>query len=99
MSFLSAALRISIGVIVWSLHFAAIYGITALACARGMPGLIAPGVAVATLVAIALLIPVLVTGFRRRAEFEPWMSATVGALALVAVVWESIPVLLVPACG
>jgi hypothetical protein len=92
-------LRISSGVIVWSVHFMAIYGFTALACAREFAHAVFPAVAVATLVAVALLIPIMVTGFRRRAEFEYWMAASLAALALIAVVWEALPVVLVPACA
>jgi hypothetical protein len=99
MTFAATALRISSGVIIWALHFAAIYGLTALACARGLPQAVLPAVVAATLVAAALLVPVLVRGFRRRGEFESWMSATVGAFALVAIAWEAIPVFMVPPCG
>ena len=99
MSFPLTALRISAGVIVWTLHFAAIYGVTGLACARGWTSIIAPSIGAATALAAAACIAIIVGGWRRRAEFESWLSASVAALALVAIVSESIPVLSVPPCG
>ena len=99
MSFPLTALRISAGVIVWTLHFAAIYGVTGLACARGWTSIIAPSIVAATALAAAACLAIIVAGWRRRAEFESWLSASVAALALVAIVYESIPVLIVPPCG
>jgi hypothetical protein len=29
----------------------------------------------------------------------PWMTTALGGLALMAILWEALPVLLVPACG
>ncbi|MCW5659434.1 MAG: hypothetical protein KIT60_17150 [Burkholderiaceae bacterium] len=99
MGFAATALRMSSGVIVWGLHFAAIYGITGLACARAAPQAALIGVAVATLFAVALLLPIVVSGWRRRQEFESCFAAAVGALALLAVIWEALPALWVPTCG
>jgi hypothetical protein len=99
MTFVEATLRMSAGVIIWSLHFLAVYGVTGLACARGRPDVVAPGVAIATALACAALVPLIVAGYRRRTVFEHWLSATVGAFALVAIVYEGIPVLLVRSCG
>lgn len=98
MGFVEATLRMSAGVIVWSLHFLAIYGVTGLACARGAPDVVAHAVALATALACLALVPLIVQGYRRRGAFEHWMSATVAAFALVAVVYEALPVLLVPSC-
>lgn len=99
MGFAATALRMSSGVIVWGLHFAAIYGITGLACARGAPQAALIGVALATLFAVALLLPIVLAGWRRRARFEPCFMAALAALALLAVVWEALPALWVPTCG
>lgn len=99
MSFTLTALRISAGVIVWVLHFAAIYGITALACARGWNALVVPAIAVATGVAVLAALAIIVAGWRRRGEFESWLSATIAGFALIAIVYEAIPVLMVPVCG
>lgn len=98
MSFALTALRIGAGVIVWTLHFAAIYGVTGLACARGWTSIVAPSIGAATALAAAACIAIIVAGWRRRAEFESWLSASVGALALVAIAYEAIPVLIVPIC-
>jgi hypothetical protein len=97
--FARQALWMSAGVIVWALHFTAIYGATALACARGVPGVAPLGVALATWVAVALLLAIIARGVRRRGEFEGWLSAALGAFALVAVVWEALPALIIEACA
>lgn len=99
MSFPLTALRIGAGVIVWTLHFAAIYGVTGLACARAWTSIIGPSIGAATALAATACIAIIVAGWRRRAEFESWLSASVAALALVAIVYEAIPVLIVPLCG
>jgi hypothetical protein len=88
----------SSGVMVWALHFTAIYGITALACARGWHGLVAPSVWSSTALAAAASLALIVFGASRRARFEYWMTAGIAALALVGIVWEALVVLLVPAC-
>jgi hypothetical protein len=31
--------------------------------------------------------------------FIDWITATVGAVAVLAIVWDALPVLFVPACG
>jgi len=98
MSFTATALRMSSGVIVWGLHFAAIYGATGIACARGAPQAALVAVALSTLLAVALLLPIIVWNWRRRAQFESWFAAATAALALLAVVWEALPALWVPAC-
>lgn len=87
------------GVVVWALHFAAIYGATALACARGMVSLVPLIVGGATLLAVLLLVPMLVLGVRRRHQFEGWLGGVLAAFALVAVLWEALPVLIVEACA
>jgi hypothetical protein len=93
-----SALWIASGVLVWALHFTALYGFTALACARGFPRAVPGFVAGATLVAGALAAVLVLKGYRGRREFIEWMTASVAGLALVAIVYESITVLLVPLC-
>jgi hypothetical protein len=85
-------IRMSSGAIVWAAHFMAIYGITALACARGSPATVPWAIGIATALALAA-IAIIVFNFR------DWMSAAVAGLALLAIVWEAIPVLVVPACA
>lgn len=99
MSFVAATLRMSAGVAVWALHFAAIYGFTALACARGWAAEVPGAVALATAIALVALAAVVLAGWHRRGEFESWMSAALGGFAFVAIVYEAISVLVVPACG
>lgn len=91
-------LLMSSGVIVWALHFSAIYGLTGLACARGLDWLVVPSIAVATALALIAMVPILAIGIRARAQFEYWMTASIAALALVGIVWEAITVFLVPIC-
>ena len=91
-------LFMSSGVTVWALHFAAIYGLSALACARGWRGLVVPSTVVSTVLASIAIGVILAVALPRRAQFEYWMSACLAALALVAIVWEALPVLMVPAC-
>ena len=94
---LATMLRMSSGVIVWALHFAVIYGFTALACARGF-GATAPwAVGAVTLVAAALAAVIMAKNFSR--EFTRWMSAAVAAAALVAILWEGLSAFMVPACA
>ena len=92
-----AALRISLGILVWALHFAAIYGFTAVACARGF-GAAAPWVALAaTVVAAAAATAIIATHLS--AEFTRWMTAAVAGLALLAIVWEGLSPLWAPPCA
>lgn len=92
------ALWISSGVIVWALHFAAIYGVTALACSRGVPGIVPWAVAGATVIAVALAVAIVARSYPRRSGFIDWMTAAVAGTALLAIAWEALPVLWVPVC-
>jgi hypothetical protein len=85
--------RMSSGAIVWAAHFMAIYGITALACARGFPAAVPWAIGIATALALAAVIVIIVFNAR------DWLTAAVAGLALIAIVWEAIPVLVVPACA
>lgn len=97
--FAAAALRMGAGVAVWGLHFGAVYGGTALACARGVPQAAPWAVALATVCAIVALLWVVRAGWRERPAFEPLLSASLAGFALLAVLWEAAPALWVPACG
>jgi hypothetical protein len=113
MSFGSALLRMSAPLVIWALHFLVIYGLTAIACARGfattrVAGIDAVtwGIVVATLVAAGVMLFTIGVAVRRlgtrssgTAAFVHWMSAAAGGLALVGVLWEALAVLIVPACG
>lgn len=105
--------RLWVAPLVWAAHFLAIYAFTALACARkDTAGWFGVGtvpwfVSAATLVAAAVLlltIGIAVHDGRRSASspepspFVHWLTAAIAGLVLLAVVWETLPVLLVPAC-
>ena len=109
-SFSSTALRVLAGPLVWATHFLAIYAITALLCERSSaqtPVLefLPWAIACATLVAAAALFTIIAMSLRERrnqrsaARFVHWLSATLAALALLAVLWETLPAMLVPACA
>lgn len=98
MSFARTALRLSAGPIAWALHFAAIYGFTGVACARGLPGAVPWAIGAATLAAGAACVAIVVAGMRRREEFESWLSAALAGSALLAIAWEALTALLVRAC-
>jgi phosphatidylserine synthase len=97
-SFVGTSLRISAGVIVWAVHFTILYGATSLSCARGEPRLAVWIAALATAAAVLLAATIVVREWRQRDAFESWLAAALAALALVAIVWEALPMLIVPAC-
>lgn len=99
MSFLAACLRISSGPLVWALHFAAIYGFAALACARGLAAGIPWVVALSTLAAAAACIHVLGREMKRGDRFVSWLGSGLAAFALLAIVWEATPILVVKPCA
>jgi hypothetical protein len=102
-----SALRMVAGALVWALHFLSIYVFAALACARGFAdvrwlgiGVVSWTIGAATALALAAL-AIIVVGVMRGARpigFNDWVSASVAALAAVAIVWETLPALMVPAC-
>lgn len=97
MPFVAATLRISAGVIVWILHFAFVYGVTAVACARGLPAVVPWAIGGAT-AAAATACAVLIVREWRRQGFEAWLALGLDATALLAILWEALPVFLVPIC-
>jgi hypothetical protein len=98
MGFAATALRISSGVIAWAAHFAVVYGVTALACARGIPGAVPWTIGLATLAAAAFVVVVIVREWKRREDFAAWLAAALAATALLAIVFEGLPVLLLTPC-
>jgi len=106
--FVPTALRISAGVIIWAAHFGVIYAYTGLACARrvhatgvtwiaGVPWVIG----ISTAIAVALMALFIAPALRARGpvRFVDWMSAGVAGLALIGVLFEAVPVFMVPVCG
>lgn len=105
--FTATALRMSSGVLIWAAHFLAIYGFTAIACARGFAsaqwlgmGVLPLTIGAATAVAASALAAIVVQAMRTgRSSFTEWMAAALAGLALIAVLWEGLAVLLVPGCA
>lgn len=91
-------LRMSAGAIVWALHFGAIYFFTALACARGFPGAISWVAGAATLAALAAAAYIVAHAFPGRADFSEWMKASIAGVAIIAIVFEGIALVMVPPC-
>jgi hypothetical protein len=66
-------------------------------------------VVAATVVALAATLVLIGHALRAAGRFGPypeptgpfidWITATVGAVAVLAIVWDALPVLFVPACG
>jgi hypothetical protein len=90
--------RIASGVVVWGLHFSVIYGITALACARGLATIVPWTIGIATVVAAALAFAIIAREWPRRTAFDAWLAAALAASALVGIVFEGLTMLVVPAC-
>ena len=95
------------GVIIWAVHFGLIYGYTALACARGFAdtkwlglSVVTAVIVAATVLAIGATLAFVVPAMRAGlGSFENWMTAGIGAFALLAIVWEGfVPVFIVPVC-
>lgn len=98
-SFTRTALCISSGGIVWALHFAAIYGYTGLACARGFQHTLAWALGSFTAVGVAALCVIMLKAFRERDRFEGWMTMMIALFALMAVLWETAAVPFIAHCG
>lgn len=90
------ALRLSAGPLLWLLHFTVLYGFNAIACARGFQGAVPWAVAIATVVVGAGAALVV---FQSRKQFIDWLAAGLGALALLAILWQALPVLMVSPCA
>jgi hypothetical protein len=97
------------GPIVWGLHFLAIYGFTGVACARPAGGPQGPGlswqgwmVIVAGLVAAAVLLACVRARPRsnlvHNREFLRVTGLALIALALLAIAWETLAVVMLPGC-
>lgn len=98
------------GPLIWAIHFVAIYGFTGVVCARPDPGaawlgvgLLTWGLVGAALAAIAAIVACLAVKPKDAAtdnrSFVRWVSAGLGLLAIVAIVWETMTVFLVPSCA
>lgn len=104
----ATALRMSAGVIVWAAHFGTIYGFTGLACARQFHdagavwvGAVPWVIGIATAVAAALMALLIAPALRasRTNDFVEWMTAATAGLALIGILYEAVPVFMLPICG
>lgn len=113
MRFTVETLRMLSGLLIWAAHFLFILLFTALVCARRLQdmdwlgvGIVTWGVGLAGCAAIAGIVAVAGPTGRRFVRAEPaetprfmaWMTLGCAALALVGVVWETLPLLWVPVC-
>jgi hypothetical protein len=99
------------GLIVWAARFMFAYAMTGLACAKGWEResvifLVGSASAISLLVCVALLANAVLNLRRDPAasteEIRPfvhWIAALVAGLAIVAIVWETLPLLFVPICA
>lgn len=98
--------------LLWALHFFVLYVVVAAGCTRGWadarwaggPAVnLALGVfSAAVLVAAAGMVWRSLRGFResqRRESLLPALRLGSGVLALVGIVWESVPLLMIAPCG
>lgn len=104
--FPTVALYVLAAPAIWAAHFAVVYGYAALECARRLP----EGSTMWVIVAAAVIAATTIAGVMRRAMhggFDPgndterflrWTTVALGALALLAIVWETLLGLLAPAC-
>ena len=113
--FLAKSLFALAGLLIWALHFGAIYAFQALACARGFAGREVAGTGIvtafiiaATVLALLAAAAVMVAGWRTAGanaslaehnEFLRHLGLLVAGFSIVAIVWEALPVLLMPACS
>lgn len=105
-AFRGSAVRLFAPILIWALHFAAIYGYTAFACSRGLDRLqwlgigsvawVVVGAGVAAGLGLLYLMRVLRS--RARLRFADWMSGATAALALVGVAFATLSVAWVPPC-
>lgn len=93
-----AGLWIASAALVWAAHFALLYGFTALACGRGFGGAVPWVAGGATLAAIGAL-ALIAWRHRRRGEFSAWLTLALAGLALLAVLYETVPLFIVPICA
>jgi hypothetical protein len=99
------------GPIVWAVHFLFVYGFTGIVCAR--PAILTAwlGISMAAwVISAATLLSVAAIGtiyLRMRKTlriagdpaFVPVLTGALGLLSVLAILWETLPVFLVPTCG
>lgn len=98
------------GPLIWAAHFLFIYAVNGVNCARPALhdtwlGLSAPLwiIVAASLLALLAMAVIFLRHYWRMPRtatvgFVPWLAGALSLLSAVAIVWETMPVLLVPAC-
>lgn len=109
--FAAGLLRLIAGPLIWLAHFLFVYTVNALACGRPSAALDWAGFAVSSWIivaggAMALGGMVLIVRRQRRRArtsgaraFDAWLAQALCVLSAVAVVWETLPVFLMPPCA
>jgi hypothetical protein len=93
---------VALTIVLWAVHFTAIYGFTAFACARqasgAVPWVVGAASAAALLALAAIAVP---AGLRvsRAALLPDYLALGLSGLAMLAVVWEASALIWVPPCG
>lgn len=110
-SFTRVFLFMLAGPILWAVHFLFVYAVNGVACARPplhggwldvpLSSWIIIAASLLTLAAMALAYLCLRTRTPRLgdAQFVPWLAGALSLLSALAVVWETLPVLLAPGCA
>lgn len=110
--FFRTTLAVMAGPIVWTLHFLLIYVVTALACARHFydlqwfgVGVVQAVIGVATVLAISaiavimrLIRPAFAGLSRDSRHFALSMAVGFSLISVLAILWDALPALIVPAC-
>ncbi len=98
-------LRMTAGLLVWAAHLAIVYGIVAMACARGHAASVTVAwvgaVTVASLLATSVILVTAVRQLGRGGDsrrFLDAVTAMVAGFSLIAIAWDGLPALFVPAC-
>lgn len=108
--FIRSFLLIFAGPIIWALHFLFIYGLNGVLCARPAwqvqwlgASAAAWGINIATAVSVLAIVAIHWSAYRRTAgkdgnDFNFWLGAALGAASILAILFETAPVFLVPQC-
>lgn len=110
-SFVPFFLAILAGPLIWAAHFMFVYAVNGLLCAR--PGFAATWlggsisswiIVIASLIAVAGMSLAYLRVRTRPPQvndpaFVVWLAGALSALSAIAVIWETLPALLVPPCG
>lgn len=98
------------GLIVWGAHFLLIYPFNAIACTRGFAAVAPLTILALTVLALAALAAIVYAAARNRGPLRArsgdpnqallrMLAIGIALLAAVAVVWETIPVVMIPPCA